>query len=74
MESWKSRSRSKELRGPSKRDGIHQNRAWEVPQMCEGARARSGRRGRNRRCPGRLLVTISLAREISITLVHSFLP
>ena len=29
------------------------NRAWDVPQVCEGERAPSGRRRRNRRCPCR---------------------
>ena len=29
--------------------------AWDVPQICKGARAPSGRRRRNRRSPGRVL-------------------
>ena len=28
------------------------NRSWDVPQICKGASAPSGRRRRNRRCPG----------------------
>ena len=31
------------------------NRAWDLPQVCEGTIASSGRTHRNRRCPGRVI-------------------
>ena len=49
------------------------NRSWDVPQICEGARAPSGRRTSNSTVPKLRIRTNALSSEFSITMDLCFL-